>query len=237
MYDFRYRQISNKKQFSNRRRKKSEIKNIVVHATDNPSIGSDAETHVRYLEHADRYGSAHYYVDDHSVYQPIGDTYIAWHCGDNQGFGKSLNGVTNSNSIGIEMCMNADGDFSKTYKNTVELVKNLMEIYNLTPDDVCRHYDVSRKQCPSVFKYNNWAKWKQFKKDISEPIEWKMDLSKDSTFGPDKTIKEFPNVSSWAKDAWSWGVENEITDGNIPKGSATREEVVTMLYRMWGKLK
>lgn len=234
MYDFKYRQISNKKQFSNRRRKKSAIKNIVVHATDNPRNGADAEAHVRYLEHADRFGSAHYYVDDHSIYQPIGDTYIAWHCADNQGFGKSLNGVTNSNSIGVEMCMNSDGIFSKTYKNTVELVKNLMKIYNLTVDNVCRHYDVSKKKCPSVFKYDNWAKWKQFKKDIAKPVEWEIDLSKDSTFGPDKTVQEFSNISSWAKEAWNWGKEKGITDGTYPKKEATREEVITMLYRMWG---
>lgn len=41
--------------------------------------------------------------------------------------------------------------------------------------------------------------------------------------------------SNWAKEAWEWGIENGITDGTNPQGMATREEVITMLYRMEGK--
>lgn len=36
---------------------------------------------------------------------------------------------------------------------------------------------------------------------------------------------------SWASDAWEWGIKEGITDGNRPKDVATREEIVTMLYR------
>jgi len=39
------------------------------------------------------------------------------------------------------------------------------------------------------------------------------------------------DVSPWAREAWEWAVENGITDGTRPKDAATREEVVTMLYR------
>lgn len=39
------------------------------------------------------------------------------------------------------------------------------------------------------------------------------------------------NVSSWAQEAWSWATKNGITDGTRPKDIATREEIVTMLYR------
>jgi len=39
------------------------------------------------------------------------------------------------------------------------------------------------------------------------------------------------DVSPWAREAWEWAVENGITDGTRPKGAATREEIVTMLYR------
>jgi flagellum-specific peptidoglycan hydrolase FlgJ len=38
-------------------------------------------------------------------------------------------------------------------------------------------------------------------------------------------------ISHWAKDAWNWAVKKGITDGTNPKRYATREEVVTMLYR------
>jgi N-acetylmuramoyl-L-alanine amidase len=40
------------------------------------------------------------------------------------------------------------------------------------------------------------------------------------------------NVSSWAKEAWSWGVQNKIVDGTNPQAPCTREQVVTMLYRL-----
>lgn len=37
--------------------------------------------------------------------------------------------------------------------------------------------------------------------------------------------------SDWAKEAWEWGIKNGITDGTRPMDAATREELITMLYR------
>lgn len=37
--------------------------------------------------------------------------------------------------------------------------------------------------------------------------------------------------SSWASEAWEWGIKQGITDGKRPKDYATREEVIAMLYR------
>lgn len=37
--------------------------------------------------------------------------------------------------------------------------------------------------------------------------------------------------SSWAREAWEWAKRTGITDGTNPKEGATRQEVVTMLYR------
>ena len=37
--------------------------------------------------------------------------------------------------------------------------------------------------------------------------------------------------SAWAKEAWEWAKRVGITDGTNPKDNATRQEVVTMLYR------
>ncbi len=37
--------------------------------------------------------------------------------------------------------------------------------------------------------------------------------------------------SEWAKEAWQWAMDSGITDGSDPQGIATREMVVTMLYR------
>ncbi len=57
----------------------------------------------------------------------IKDSDKAWHCGD----GKGKYGITNENSIGIEMCINIDGDFSITLDKTIELTAYLMKKYNI----------------------------------------------------------------------------------------------------------
>lgn len=128
MVQFKYKQITNSRQIGGTRAK-SNIKFIVIHYTGNPGKGANANAHYRYLQGATRYGSAHYFVDDHEIIQVIGDNQTAWAVGDNQGHGRALNGCTNQNSISIEMCVNSDGDFSKTLYHTIELTKELLRQY------------------------------------------------------------------------------------------------------------
>ena len=191
---FLFKPISNQRQIG-KKRPLSAIKFIVIHYTGNYSKGADAMAHFRYLQGATRYGSAHYFVDDEQIIQVIGDSRVAWSVGDNQGHGRYLNGCTNYNSVSIEMCVNKDADLDKTYKNVLELTKNLMKRFNVPESRVCRHYDVSRKDCPHNFRANNWALWWQFKTQIKEPIEWPMNLDKNSEFGIKVTPKPVPNVT------------------------------------------
>lgn len=177
MVAFKYKQISNRRQIGGTRAK-SNIKFIVIHYTGNPGKGANANAHYRYLQGATRYGSAHYFVDDHEIIQVIGDSQVAWACGDNQGYGTALNGCTNQNSISIEMCINSDGDFSKTLFNTIELTKELLRLYPQAR--VCRHYDVSRKSCPAMMAGANNSKWNSFLGEIKKPRKLILDLSKDS---------------------------------------------------------
>lgn len=225
--DFIFKPISNQRQIGPKR-SLSDIRWIVIHYTGNYSPSADAMAHFRYLQGATRYGSAHYYVDDKQIIQTIGDSYIAWSVGDNQGYGKYLNGCTNANSISIEMCVNKNADPDLVYKNTLELTKNLMKKFSIPAERVCRHYDVSRKDCPHNLRANNWEKWWQFKAEIVKPIEWKMDLSKSSTFGNTK-IKE--KVVNAMQDEFKRAIEIGITDGSRPKDPATREEVACMVLR------
>lgn len=95
---------------------------------------------------------------------------------DNQGHGRALNGATNYNSISVEICINSDGDFNKTYKYTVALFQALKKAY---PNAViCRHYDVSRKNCPAFMRDAN--KFAQFVKEVNGPVHYKVDISKNS---------------------------------------------------------
>lgn len=182
---FLYKPITNKKQIG-RRRNHSDIKYLVIHDTGNTSRAADAMAHFRYLQNATRYGSAHYYLDDKEIIQTIGDSLVAWSIGDKWGYGNNPNRIKdayNSNSISIELCINSDIDQAKAYKNLVELTKNLMAKFKIPPERVIRHFDATGKSCPNSWSKNNWSKWWQFKEDIKKPIEWKIDLSKDSEFG------------------------------------------------------
>lgn len=47
-----------------------------------------------------------------------------------------------------------------------------------------------------------------------------------------KPVKKVDNTpSSWAKEAWEWGMAQGITDGSNPKGTPTREQVIAMIHR------
>lgn len=229
---FMYRPV--KRNFTSRG-KNPKILYLVIHDTGNTGVGANALNHKNYVGTNSRKASAHYFVDDHSIVQFVGDSFAAHAVGDGHG----RYGITNENSLNVEMCINSDGDYAKTYKNTVELAKNLMKKFNISIDRVVRHYDASRKNCPGHMRQRNWAKWWQFKEDIKKPIEWKIDLSKDSEFGEleerstEVTEKE-KCVSDWAEKAWTWGIEKGLTDGTSPQGNCTREQVITMLYRAVG---
>ena len=169
-----------------RSRGKVGIKYLVIHDTGNPNKGAGALNHRNYVENNKRGASAHYFVDDKVIVQYVGDSLSAGSVGD----GKGKYGITNANSLSVEMCINSDADYAKTYKNTVELTKNLMRKFNIPIDRVVRHYDASRKNCPGHMRQNNWSKWWKFKEDIQTPIEWQIDLSKDSEFGVDIKVIE-----------------------------------------------
>lgn len=48
----------------------------------------------------------------------------------------------------------------------------------------------------------------------------------------DNTLTYVSNApSSWAKEAWDWAILNGITDGTNPQNLATREQVISFLYR------
>lgn len=228
--EFKYKPIGNKRQIG-KRRQLSDIKYLVIHDTGNTSPGADAEAHFKYLQTATRYGSAHYYLDDKEIIQTIGDSLVAWSIGDKWGYSNNpqrIKDAINSNSLSIELCINSDIDKAKAYKNLVELVKNLMKKFNISQDRVIRHFDATGKNCPGSWSGNSWSKWWQFKEDIKKPIEWQIDLSKDSIFG-NAEIKE--KVVNTLQEEFKKAIELGITDGSRPKDPATREEVACMVLR------
>lgn len=142
---------------------------IVIHYV---GAVSTAKNNVDYYAREKLQASAHYFVDEISIWQSVEDKDRAWHCGGGlQGEnGHTYHGIcTNSNSIGIEMCCKKDqyGNWyfaPETVKNTVDLVKMLMKKHNIPIDRVVRHYDVTGKICPAP--YIDSAEWQVFKEKI-----------------------------------------------------------------------
>lgn len=140
-----------------------DVQFIVLHDTGNTSRGADANAHQKFFS-TYQGRSAHYFVDDTQVLRIIKDEHVAWHVGD----GKGLKGVTNTNSIGIEMCINAGYNRTKMKKNTMDLVLHLMKAHSVPIQNVIRHYDASGKRCPGTMSANNWKEWHEFKAELNE---------------------------------------------------------------------
>lgn len=138
---------------------------IVVHDTGNRT-DSD-EGNANYFCTGKRNASAHYFVDDDSITQVVLDDDCSFHCGD----GNGKYGITNKNSIGIELCRVNNNTTEITKNNAIDLIRMLMNKYNIPIEKVVRHYDASRKMCPSSMSANNWAKWYEFKAKLSQPSQ------------------------------------------------------------------
>lgn len=138
------------------------VEYIVIHYTGN--INDTAKNNADYFYRENRNSSAHYFVDDNEIYQVVEEYNGAWHVGD----GHNKYGINNKNSIAIEMCGTDNGNISeKTVENTLELTRQVMSKYGIDEDHVVRHYDASRKNCPSAFNVNNWSRWWNFKDRLS----------------------------------------------------------------------
>lgn len=116
---------------------------ITIHNTANTSKGANAKSHANYMSNGSggRQASWHYTVDDTEIWQSLKDTQQGWHAGDGKGPG-------NTQSIGIEICENSDGDFEKAVDNAVWLVRKLMSEHNIPISNVVPHKKWSGKNCP-----------------------------------------------------------------------------------------
>ena len=176
------------------------IKYIVIHDSGNPKAGADAYAHYKYCNGGDRGASADFFVDDHSI-MCINDytKYYSWHCGD----GKGKYGITNSNSIGIELCINADSNRAKAVSNMVALTTELMKELNIPIDRVVRHYDASRKNCPQTMASNNWREWFDFKNKLKDEggltMEQYAELKKMIEDSKPKVFNTIDEVPQWGR--------------------------------------
>lgn len=167
------------------------IKYICIHYT---GTQASAKNNCIYFAGGNRNASADYFIDDTGIweYNDPASCYYTWAVGD--GGGKY--GITNSNSINIEVV--SDGrDFSEAeIVQCAELVQSLMAKYGVPASRVVRHYDASRKQCPKP--YIAQAKWDSLHARLTQG-------SSASWIWDDKGGWWYRHADgSWTANGWEW---------------------------------
>ena len=151
---------------------------IVIHETDNWSKGADAKAHATAMKNGNLAGTVHYYVDSKSVYQTLNHSDGAWAVGD----GKGKYGITNRNSINIEICVNPETDYYKAVDKAEQLAAQLLKQYGWGTDRLKRHYDASRKNCPRRIQAE--GRWPEF---VKKTAAYMAGTTSTSTNTADKT--------------------------------------------------
>jgi N-acetylmuramoyl-L-alanine amidase CwlA len=215
----------------NRPGTKITVTGVVVHWTANEAKGADAVANRNYFgrayrtvngEHYEvakvdgkdvpfRSASAHLNVDDTELVEVLpwkkGQAEMGYHVGAKtyiKGITDKL-GTTypNNKTIGLEICVNSDGDFTKAYANGIKVIAMMLKEHGLGIDKLFRHYDVTGKACPGFFTDKTYATkylkttpdaaWAAFKTAVSK------ELSGTATVAPEKAATPFWNVYQGGK--------------------------------------
>lgn len=221
------------------------IKWIVMHYTAND--GDTAKANANYFVNNVVKASAHYFVDDNSVYRSVPDDYVAWSVGGSKysdcattGGGKYHGTITNTNSISVEMCDTVrDGriDVTNATLNTAaDLVRMLMNKYNIDINHVVCHFDVTGKACPNfnggAWIYGERKDFKKFKAMLEGDDMTADEVRKIVREEIDAALKGYNSKpSKWAEPIIKEAKDKGITDGSRPLGYAKREEVAAMVLK------
>ena len=149
--------------YSRSQEKTDKITGIVIHYTANP--GATAIGNRNYFEglkdsHETKASSNFVVGLNGEIVQCIPTWEVAYASNDR-----------NYDTVSIECCHpDATGKFNDaTYRSMVQLTAWLCLKFNLTEEDVIRHYDVTGKICPKYFVENEGA-WDQFRKDVKSAM-------------------------------------------------------------------
>lgn len=173
------------------------VRYIVVHYTGTP--GDTAANEGLYFNRNDtQKTSAHYFVDEHEVVQSVPDEYVAYHCGGAYYYHPACR---NSNSIGVEICTkrSAGGKYyfhPDAATRAQELIRALMEKYDVPQENVVRHYDVTHKLCPMPFVGEGQPLWEEFRGGLV-------------------MYKTYENVPEWAKPTVKKLMDEEYLQGDL----------------------
>lgn len=140
------------------------VKGVVIHYTANP--GSTAQENRDYFNGLQYSGeteaSSNFIVGlDGEIIQCVPTWEVAY-----------ASNERNSDSVSIEVCHpDETGKFNDdTYRSLVQLTAWLCVKFDLSVDQVIRHYDVTGKNCPKYFVENEEA-WDEFRTHVGEAIQ------------------------------------------------------------------
>ncbi|XOB63266.1 N-acetylmuramoyl-L-alanine amidase [Campylobacterota bacterium DY0563] len=159
-------------QYSRPQTKVNIIKAIVIHWVANPM--SKAINNRNFFENRkngqDGYGSAHYIIGlEGEIIQCLPEDEVAYHVGGTYTDYaiNNLSSYPNNCTIGIELThIDWEGKFKEsTLASARCLCQGLLSKYNLTKENIVRHYDVTGKDCPKYF-VDNEDEFTKFKNSI-----------------------------------------------------------------------
>lgn len=173
--------------------------------------------------------SAHYVVENGKVACMVNLYDTAYHAGD---------WYANLTSVGIECRPEmSDGDL----ETVCELVAYLYVVYGVLP--IYPHKKFSSTSCPGRYEakldYIAQRAYEIYRGTANEEPEMEEEELTQEQFNAmmEKYLKQRNEkpVSTWAEESFAKAKEAGLTDGTMPQGFATREQVATMIYRALNK--
>ncbi|MFE1631033.1 N-acetylmuramoyl-L-alanine amidase [Brevibacillus reuszeri] len=156
-------------------------KGVVIHWTANEGKGANAVANRNYFNKPTTEASTQYIVDDKQIVRCLPENEMGYHVGAKvykPDALKQLSSYPNNCTIGIEMCVNQDGDFKAMYQRTLELTADILKRYGWGIDQLWRHFDITGKNCPAYFVSDDYARrftgltaaqaWAKFKDDVQK---------------------------------------------------------------------
>ncbi len=135
------------------------VRDIAVHYVANP--GTSAIANRNYFEGPDSDTSSHFIVGLEGEVLALIPT-DEKSCATNE---------RNVDTVSVEVCHpDETGEFSRTtYESLIRLLAYLCEEFDLTEENLIRHYDVTGKMCPRYYVENEEA-WETLKDDVKEAL-------------------------------------------------------------------
>jgi len=179
---------------------------VTIHNTGNADHGANARAHNAFIRGTFATNapvSWHYTVDEREIYQHLPENEDAFHAGDSAGNG-------NRQSIGIEICMNSDGDLRLATDNAVELTADICRRRNILIGNIVEHNHWNGKNCPQMLRAGHPYSWNEFIERVREAMQ-----AATPTPTPPSPPPSRPTIDQLARDviAGQWGNGDERRHG------------------------